>query len=414
MTRLSLLTLIVILAGCGRKAETLTEISTRWMGPNGNGLYPDTGLLKEWPPEGPEIVWTYEDLGIGFSSAVAQNGFLYATGMVDSTGYLYKLDTGGQLLFKVPYGVEWTGSTPGTRGSPTVVQDKIYLISGNGKILCFNQKDGAIIWSKEMFKDFDGINITWGINETPVVDGDLIFVTPGGKKFNVVALNRHSGELVWSCPGMGEVSAYCSPLLLKHKGRKILSTYTAGHLLGIDAVSGELLWSVDAHWEWSVHSITPVYQEGFIFFPTGLEVGGGKLKLSENGDSVSVLWMNDVCDFRYTGLLIDGYIYGSFSDNIDLTWNCVNWETGEQMFNSRELAFGCTVLAEDMLYTYSNKGDLAMIKPDTGRLNIVSQTKVTHGSGLHFSMPTLYNGILYIRHGNALIAYNLNEDHPSV
>jgi outer membrane protein assembly factor BamB len=329
--------------------------------------------------------------------------------MIDSTGYLFKLNLKGDLIYRVPYGIEWTGSTPGTRGSPTLVQDKIYLISGNGKVICFNRADGSIVWSKEMFTDFDGKNITWGINETPVVDGDLVYITPGGKEYNVVALNRHTGDLVWSCQGKGEVSAYCTPLLFEHSGRKILTTYTAGYLLGIDAESGELLWSLDAHTEWSVHSTTPIYHEGAIFFPTGLEVGGGKLKLSEDGDSVSVLWMNDVCDFRFTGLLLDGYIYESFSDNKDLTWRCVDWDTGTETFTSKELAFGSTIFADGMFYIYSNKGELALVKPDPHGLMIISQTKVTHGSGLHMAVPVIHHGILYIRHGHALIAYELKD-----
>jgi outer membrane protein assembly factor BamB len=409
MSRTYFFILVLLLQGCRSHMSSPSELPTRWMGPNGNGIYPDKGLLKEWPTEGPEILWTYENLGIGFSSAVIQNGYAYITGMIDSTGYLYKLDLEGNLQYRIPYGTEWTGSTPGTRGSPTVVNDKIYLVSGNGKVTCFNQKDGSILWSKEMFKDFDGMNITWGINETPVVDGDLIYLTPGGKKNNVVALNRHTGELAWSCRGEGEVSAYCSPLLFKHNGRKLLTTYTAGHLLGIDAGSGDLLWSVDAHWEWSVHACTPVYHEGSIFFPTGLEVGGGRLRLNENGDSASVVWRSNVCDFRYTGFLLDGYVYGSFSDYKDFTWNCVDWETGEESYRSKELAFGYTAFADGMFYIYTNKGDLALVKPDPERLNIVSQTKVTYGSGIHFSMPTIYNGVLYIRHGSALIAYELKN-----
>jgi outer membrane protein assembly factor BamB len=414
MRKTGILILVLLLSGCRSDVKDSSPLPTRWMGPNGNGIYPDKGLLREWPPGGPEILWTYEDLGIGFSSAVIQNGYAYITGMVDSTGFLYKLNLEGELIYRVPYGTEWTGSTPGTRGSPTVVRDKIYLISGRGKVICFNQTDGSIIWSKEMFEDFDGTNITWGINETPLVDGDIIYITPGGKKDNVVALNRHTGELVWSCPGEGEVSAYCSPLLFEHNGRKILTTYTARHLLGIDPGSGNLLWSVDAHWEWSVHSYTPVYRDGFLFFPTGLEVGGGKLRLSENGDSVSVVWMNDACDYRYTGLLLDGYIYGSFSYNKDFTWRCVDWETGKEMFRSRELGFGCSAIADGRIYTYTINGELVMIRPDSSRLNIISRTKVPFGSGLNMSMPRIDNGVIYIRHGNALVAYDLKGEQSSV
>ena len=409
MSKIKIVILVLLLAGCRSQLTDSSVLPTRWMGPSGNGIYPDTGLLKEWPAEGPEILWTYENLGIGFSSAVIQNGNVYITGMTDSTGFLYKLNLEGKLLFRVPYGTEWTGSTPGTRGSPTVVQDKIYLVSGKGKVICFNQSDGSIIWSKDLFNDFNGKNITWGINETPVVDGNLIYVTPGGKEYNLIALTRQTGELVWSCKGEGEVSAYCSPLLFEHNGRKILTTYTAGHLLGIDAKSGNLLWSIDAHWEWPVHLSTPVYKEGSIFFPTGLGVGGGKLSLSENGDSASVVWMNNACDTRFAGLLLDGYIYGAFSENKDYTWECVDWETGEELYHTRELGFGCSVFADGMIYCYTNKGELAMVKPDPGALDIVSQTKVTYGSGLHMSVPTIYNGVLYIRHGSALIAYKLKE-----
>ncbi|TFH20378.1 MAG: hypothetical protein E4H10_16725, partial [Bacteroidia bacterium] len=132
--------MVFLWVSCSHK--DVQTLPTRWMGPEANGHYPDTGLLKEWPAEGPEILWTYDSLGIGFSSAVIQNGYLFTTGMIDSTGYLFKLDLNGQLIYKVPYGTEWTGSYPGTRGSPTVVGDRVYLVSGRGKLLCFNNEDG--------------------------------------------------------------------------------------------------------------------------------------------------------------------------------------------------------------------------------------------------------------------------------
>jgi outer membrane protein assembly factor BamB len=400
--------MILLLWGCQANKATLQEETTRWLGPAGNGIYPDSGLLKEWPPEGPEILWTFDSLGMGFSSIIIQDDYLFTNGMIDSTGYLYKLNLNGDLVYMVPYGPEWTGSYRGTRGSPTVVGDKIYLVSGKGKLICFNNEDGSILWSKGYIHEFGGQNITWGINETPVVDGDLIYATPGGKENNVIALNRHTGELVWSCKGEGELSAYCTPLLIDHNGRKLLITYTASHLIGIDPVLGKLLWSVDVTNEYSVHFWTPIFHDGAIYYPTGNELGGGKLKLSEDGDSVSAVWKNQLVDFKISAMLVEGYIFESYSDYERLTWRCVDWETGEELFASRDLDCGRGIYADGMLYLYTNRGELALVKPDPKELKIVSQTKVTHGSYLHQAQPTMHNGVLYIRHGKAMIAYKVS------
>lgn len=409
---------IVLLAGtsCQEKTDIEEKIDieiekepTRWRGPYGNGIYSEFALLKEWPADGPEILWTFDSLGRGFSSAVIQNGYLFTTGMTDSTGHLFKFSLEGELIYKVPYGSEFTRSCKGTRGSPVVVGDKIYLESGRGKLLCFNTEDGKILWSKELCKDFDGKNIQWGMCETPVVDGDVIFATPGGQNNNVIALNRHSGELIWNCKGKGELSAYCTPLLFEHNGTKILATHTASHLLGIDAESGKLLWSEYQPGEFSVHSNTPIYFDGELYYLTGFERGGGKLKLNKDGDSVSVVWKNHLSDTRIGGaVLVDGYIYESFEEDKRVKWRCLDWKTGEEMYVSRALGPGNVIYADGMLYCYSVKGELAMVNADPSGFEIVSQTKVTLGSDYHFAHIMIQQGVLYLRHGSALIAYKIS------
>ena len=400
---------VIIFLVSGIMFSCQTQEPTRWMGPSGNGHYTETGLLKTWPVDGPEILWTYDSLGMGFSSAVIQNGYLFTTGMTDSTGYLYKINLQGELVYKVPYGTGWTGNYKGTRGSPTVVGDRIYLVSGRGKLICFSNEEGTILWSKEYFTNFDGENIMWGINESPVVDGNVLYATPGGAEYNVVALDRYSGDLVWKCKGEGEISAYCTPLLIEHNGRKILTTYTEAHLLGIDATSGELLWSEHLPWEWSVHSITAIYHNGEILYPTGLEKGGGKLQISEDGSSVSVVWENQAGDYRYAAILVDGYLFESFSDHPGFSWRCIDWDNGRQMYASGDLASGRAIYADGMLYLYTSKGELALVKPDPEEFRVVSQTKITHGSGLHQAQPMMYNGVLYVRHGNAMMAYKVKS-----
>lgn len=381
---------------------------TRWRGPSGDGNYPETGLLKEWPAEGPEVLWTYEQLGQGHSSVAVQNGFLYTSGMIDGTGYLIKFDLEGNLVYKKPYGPEFTESWYGTRGTPVIAGDKVYLESGHGKLVCFNSTSGEILWSRELFSDFDGANITWGVNETPVVDGNIIYATPGGKKNNVVALDRHSGKLVWSSKGKGELSAYCTPLLFEHNGRKILSTHTASHLLGLDAKTGELLWSVRQPNEWSVHANTPIYHKGSLFYFSGYGQGGGLLELSKDGSSVDPTWFRRKLDSRMGGaVLVDGYLYSS-GDNFR-EWRCTEWATGKEQYVSDSISKGAVIHADGMLYCYSERGELALVKANPEEFEVVSKTRVQFGSAQHWAHPMINDGVLYVRHGNALIAYRVKR-----
>jgi outer membrane protein assembly factor BamB len=260
------------------------------------------------------------------------------------------------------------------------------------------------IWEIDMVKDLGGDTIRWGYNETPVIDGNLIYCTPGGKN-SVVALDRSNGKLIWSCPGKGELSAYCTPLLLIHNGRKILATHTESHLLGIDAKSGKLLWAHPHPNQWSVHANTPIYHDGGLFFFSGYGKGSGKLVLNEDGSSVKLAW-NSVMDSRMGGaVLIDGYIYGS-GDNAR-EWRSINWNTGKDGYASSEIGKGVTIAADGKLICYSDKGELALANANPTKFDLVSKTRVTKGSEQHWAHPVINNGVLYLRHGKALIAYKI-------
>jgi len=401
MSRLVCLVLALTLYGMG-----YSQVPTRWRGPTGDGIYPESGLLKAWPASGPEILWSYEELGQGHSSVIVSNGFLYASGMSGSKGSLFKFELNGTLVYKKAYGPEFASSYYGTRGTPVIVGDKIYLLSGQGKLVCLNEKNGEILWSKELFKDFDGSNISWGVNETPVVDGNIIYATPGGKRNSVIALDRFTGNLIWTSPGKGELSAYCTPLLFMHKGRKILATHTASHLIGLDAATGKLLWSHRHPNTYSVHANTPIYHQGELFFFSGYGQGGGKLKLSEDGNSISKVWFNSKADSRMGGAVqVDGHIYMSGDANRE--WRCVDWESGKESYAATDIAKGAVIYADGMLYCYSERGELALVKADPSGFDVVSQTRVTLGSEQHWAHPVIYNGVLYVRHGKALIAYKV-------
>ena len=253
MKKITVIILFLALALSG-----YSQSPTAWRGPSRDGIYPETGLLQEWPANGPEVLWSFEELGQGHSSAIVDKGFVYVTGMINRQGYLFKFDLEGKLVYKKAYGPEFTESYVGTRGTPTLVGEKVYLMSGHGKLYCLDGGNGSLLWSKDLLKDFDGKNIKWGMNETPVVEGHVLYITPGGKKYNMVALNRHSGKLIWSSPGKGELTAYSTPLLFVHNGRKMLATHTESHLVGFDATTGKMCWSQHQPNDYSVHPNTPI------------------------------------------------------------------------------------------------------------------------------------------------------------
>lgn len=379
---------------------------TRWRGPEANGNYRETGLLKSWPQNGPQILWTYDTLGEGFNSPSFANNMIYIGGMEGTTGYVYALSEDGKLIWKQAYGPEFSESYPGSRSTPVIIGDLLYIYSGLGRVVCMSSNSGDVKWTKDVFKELGGEQIQWGVNETLAIDGDKLFVTPGGKTNNIVALNRLTGQLIWSSKGKGEKSAYCSPLIVKLANRTLLVTHTESHVVGLDAADGKVLWSQPHPNRFSIHANTPIYHNGSVFFFSGYGQGGGLLKLSADGSSANLEWTQKKIDNRIGGaVLVDGYLYASGDNN--RFWMCVDWNTGEVKWEAKGLANGTVIQADGMLYGYTDRGELFLAEAKPSAFNIVSQTKVELGTNQHWAHPVVNKGRLFVRHGNTLIAYKI-------
>jgi outer membrane protein assembly factor BamB len=384
------------------------QTPTKWRGPFQNGFYPETGLMQKWPAGGPEIKWHYDELGVGYSAPSIANDRIYITGMEGTKGYIYSLTLDGKFLWKVPYGEEFTISYPGSRATPVIVGDYMYMLSGFGELSCMSALSGKLLWKKNITKDFDGRPMEWGFNETMVIDGDRLFCTPGGKQNNLIALNRFDGSLIWSSRGKGEKATYCTPLMVNLENRKILVTHTEPYILGVDADNGNLLWSHPHTNTYNIHPNTPLFYEEAVFCFSGYGQGGVMLKLSEDGSQITKKWFCETMDSRIGGaVVIDGRIYGSGDENRD--WQCIDWDTGKVLYSSKEIGNGAVITAEGLLYLYSQRGELALVRPGDSGFEILSEIRVSLGSGQHWAHPVIHEGILYVRHGNSLIAYNIKE-----
>jgi outer membrane protein assembly factor BamB len=383
-----------------------SQAPTLWRGPHNNGNYDETGLLKSWPASGPEIAWKYEQLGLGYSSPVVAGNKIYISGTDGNTGFIYVLSTEGKLLWKAPYGEEFVESYPGSRSTPTIVGDLMYQCSGLGGVTCMDAANGTVRWKKDMAKEYGGKAPQWAYNESFAIDGDKIFITPGGPGHTIVALNRLTGAEIWSANVKNDISAYCSPLIVKIPGRTLLVTHIASDIVGVDANTGKVLWTYPHPNQWSVQANTPIYFDGALFCFSGYGQGGVKLKLSPDGSSVSPEWTTKFLDNRIGGaVLVNGYLYGSGDNN--RFWMCLDWKTGEMKYKAPGLANGTVISADGMLYGYTEKGELFLAKADPTTWKVISQSKVTLGTTQHWAHPVISGGNLLIRRGSALMAYRI-------
>ena len=403
MRNLFLSALIIGFVGIGYAQDMV-----QWRGDNRDGKYMETGLLKAWPENGPELIWHYEGIGDGHASAAVTETKVYTAGMPDDKGCVFAFDHDGNLLWKTEYGKSWTDNWNGVRSTPMIHKGNLYIMSAFGKLVCMDAENGSIKWSIDLMEKYDGINIRWGVTENLLLDDGKLFVTLGGPDANVIALDPADGELIWKCAGNGEISAYNSPAVFSHGGKKILVTQTEKSILGIDAGTGQLLWSHEHINEWAVHPNTALYQDGYIYVVSGYGKGGVQLKLSEDGSSITEVWSNSSLDNQMGGVILnDNRLYGAGHNNRKLF--CLDWKTGEELFKTSEIQRGNTIFADGLLYCYDERGKVALIKPEQDGFNVMGSFPVPFGENQHWAHLVIHNKRLYVRHGDFLMVYSIAE-----
>jgi len=381
---------------------------SQWRGPDRDGKYPDKYLLQKWPAEGPKLIWQTDHIGIGHTSVAVAKDRIYITGMQKNEGILHCFDLKGNKLWESAYGPEWYKNYPGTRSTPTVIGNYLYLMSGTGRLVCFNAKFGTQHWAVDLLRKFKAQNIVWGMSESLLIDGDHVICTPGGPSDNIVALNRFNGETVWISPGSGEPSAYCSPQLVEHNGTRLIVTMTTESIIGVDADNGSVYWRVPHYQYYKIHANTPLYYNGKIFCLSGSESSSGAvlLDLSTDGKKAKQRWQNKNADNLIGGVILhNGYLYSS-RYKLD-EWFCLDWNTGKIQYISKDFGGGPVIYADGLFYCYSESGYLGLVKANSKQFKVISSFKIRPGKGPHWSHPVIDRGRLYLRHGESLMVYDI-------
>ncbi|MEN8121766.1 MAG: PQQ-binding-like beta-propeller repeat protein [Bacteroidota bacterium] len=413
---LSLLLLII--------QSSFSQVQSEWRGIGRTGVYQETGLLEKWPTEGPELLWHNDSLALGHSSVAIAYETIYVTGRADSTEVLFALEMNGKLKWKTTYGRAWTGGYPNSRSTPTIDDNRIYVSSGLGDIACVNATTGKIEWSAEIGEEH-GVKLAgFGYAESLLIKDDMLFVSPIGEQTNMIALNKITGEKIWQSKSLGDSAAYCSPILIKYAGLEMVVNVGSSDIFALNVNDGSVLWSFkyfevdppERNWKPTMNSTTPLYSDGHIYVNSGYNHVGVMLKLNADGKGVELLWKDSLIDTHHGGVVkLGDYIFGSnWINNGNGNWCCIDWETGEKNYETKWNNKGSIIANDGLLYCYDEKrGNIAIVKPDPEKFEPISSFKIPYGKGPHWSHPVIKDGILYVRHGKVLMAYNIKADKKS-
>ncbi len=353
-------------------ACTQSDQIAQWRGPERTGLYPETGLLKVWPSAGPDVVLTIEGIGKGHSTPVVYKNSLYLTGRKDTLEYLSAYSLNGELRYQVPFGRAWYKSYPDTRTTPTIKNNRIYLISGSGEVVCHDAKTGKQMWYVYADKDYAGNIWQYGVSESVLLTDDAVIYTTGGTKNTLIALDQKTGELIWKSASLGGARGYASHILVEHAGIQTIIAQTARDVIGLNAVDGEILWHhnlIDYHlidMGKGNNINTPVFADGQFYITSGYGHPGMLFEIGADGRSVELLWTNTELDCHLGGVIVkDGFIYQSnWQNNANGRWICADWATGTVQWEQDWYNKGSIIAADGLLYIYEEKsGHVGLLTP---------------------------------------------------
>lgn len=385
------------------------------LGPHRNGLSAETGLIDEWPQNGPQEVFRVPG-GVGMSGLAISGGTLVTLVQKSGKQFVLALDAKtGALKWETPVAPAYTNTMGnGPRATPTVAGDQIFAFTGEGILVALEFKTGKLLWSQNVVKQLGGKEADYGMACSPIVVEDIVIVTAGAPNSTVAAFDTKTGETAWTVGN--DPAGYSSPALLEIAGRKQLVTYTGSSVLGIAPDTGSLLWRYPYKTDYDCNIATPLAVGGNVFISSGENHGCALLSLKPNGDKFDVTetWVSQgsksvLRNEWQTSMLLDGYLYGfdnggSAGPITHLT--CIEAATGDRQWQQIRFGKGNGIAADGKLLISTMKGEFVLVRAnpkefeEIGRATVIGETR---------QAPALADGLLYLRDNDEILCLDIRN-----
>jgi len=388
----------------------------QFRGPHRSGISEETGLLAEWPKEGPKLLWQVKEIGSGYSTpaVVGDRLYLLSNEGLDNEFVQAIANADGKRVWSTRPGKvgkpDQRQNFPGARSTPTVDGALLYALGSDGDLACVETATGTIRWQKNLCSEFNGKSGSWAYAESPLIDGGALICTPGGSDATIVALNKKTGDLLWKCavPG-GDEAAYASMIIVDAGGAKQYVQLLQKGLVGVEAKTGKFLWRY-AKPVGLVNIPMPVARTPFIYAAAG--AGGGLVQLKATDDAIQAeqVYFSSKLPTAIGGtVLLGDYLYGTAGPKLA----CVKFTTGEVKWSARAIGPASLRAADGRLYLHGENGDVALVEAsasgyhEKGRFTPADQPEHVNQTQKAWAYPVVANGRLFIRDLGTLWCYDI-------
>ena len=389
----------------------------QWRGPQRNGISSETGLLAEWPKEGPQLVWQVKDIGSGYSTPAVVGDRLY---LLSSQGtndeFVQALDAkDGKQVWSQRIGKvgnpDQQPNYPAARSTPTVDGEWLFAFGSDGDLACLERATGKVRWQKNVRQDYGGQPGIWAYSESPLIDGEAVVCTPGGSNATLVALSKKTGDLIWKCAVPGdEQAAYTSALVIEVGGVRQYIQMVQKGLVGVEAKTGKLLWRYNRTAKGSPAVIPTPVADGDFIYSGGAMAGGGGVRLKAGGGAFEAeqVYFSPKLPTSVGGAVKVGeYLYGTSAAGL----LCLEFTTGTVKWDDRSVGAASLCCADGRLYLHGENGEVALVEATPEAYHEKGRFKPTdppdRGASKAWAYPVVANGRLYIRDIGTLWCYDV-------
>lgn len=378
----------------------------------------DTGLLRQWPEDGPQLLWTASGIGHGYSSVAVAGKRIFTAGMIGEDTNVVALDLDGRILWQRRAGVSWQASErqrwavpySGSRATPTVDGDTVFFLSELGELKAFDAATGNENWHLDLAQTFEADKPEYGYSESVLIDGDRLFCCPGGSKAYMVALDKRDGSLLWANADIDDPIGNSSSVVAEIADSKQIVSVTAKRIFAVRPEDGALLWQHPYANKRSNNATDVIVHEGLVYASSGYGRGSVLLRPQLSGQvafTVETIWESELLDNHHGGVvLVEGCLYGAGHEAAG--WFCLEFASGRKRWQER--GKGSLTYADGHLYCLDERGKMSLVQADQSNcIEVASFSLPKGGRGAYWAHPVVCGGRLYLRHSDQLYAYWIRE-----